>query len=588
MRQALIASIIILLFGILPMSLLYGLHSALTPIKDVQVLEVVAAEVDAPTGAAWQNLTLPNKLCRFDCTTHHKRYRTVQTLDEQSALYIPLFDSAVTVTVDGERIATFGRTTKPISDLSYRPILVALPRDRGATATLDITVSSVTAQGGRLAPFYVADIGSLTGAFNAAHILSVDATESIALVLVIAGLLALALLASGERDRAYAWFALLCAAAVLRALGTIVPYWPEDYVIRHALYLIATASVLCASLGFVIALTRPHCSRTEYVLGSALPVFCIACVWLLRQDLYQTWVSLNLVVQLAGLVVIPLVLWQMLRATRDYLPVLQGAILGALGVTAAFVLHDIYFVRTTPPLVFQLSNLAGLAFVLAFLLTLVARFVNLRQQEQSARRRLAEERARLLADMHDTVAGRLAVLAQQADSGPQRDQLLAEGLRASLRDLRAAMDSLDPMLNTDLGKALAKLRNVNAPLFARAGVQLEWDVPDVRMIHEAETVLHVVRIVQEALTNALRHAEPGTVSLTVSMDKRALDITIEDDGMGLSHAAPPGRGLNIQRQRATAAGIALTIAAAIPHGTRISLCVPTPPIRGDSIAPAPA
>ena len=264
-----------------------------------------------------------------------------------------------------------------------------------------------------------------------------------------------------------------------------------------------------------MALARPQLSRTEYVLGGVLPVFSIACVWLLRQDLYQGWISLNFVVQLAGLVIIPLVLWQMLRATREFLPVLQGAILGALGVTAVFVLHDIYFVRTAPPLVFQLSNLAGLAFVLAFLLTLVARFVNLRQQEQRARQRLAEERARLLADMHDTVAGRLAVLAQQAESGPQRDQALAESLRASLRDLRAAMDSLDPAHSTDLGKALAKLRSVNAPQYARAGVQLEWDMPDGRMIHEAETVLHVVRIVQEALTNALRHAKPDPVSVTV-------------------------------------------------------------------------
>ncbi|MEL6301719.1 MAG: ATP-binding protein [Pseudomonadota bacterium] len=584
-QKAGFALVLISLFSALPVAALYMLHGQLDAVRNVQAVELDSPTSPSPPSTQWESVRLPEKLCRYECISSFKRYRVVVDIPSDGTLYLPLFDSAALVHLNGKLVAELGKVEPPVSELAYRPTLVALPDTPIRSAVVEVTVSSITKEGGRLGAFYLGGLDHLKPAYQLARILSVELTSYVSFVLALSVLLSLSLYLGGTRDRVFVWFATLCIAAIARTLGVITPDWPADALVRHVIYLGSTCGVLMSSVGFVVSYRRQHWHRSESVLAAIIVIVPVASFLLMQRDFYFYWFAFNVLIQVLGIITIPYVLWQMNRVTRETPSWIVGGVFGWLGVTAVFVLHDIYFIRYGETLVFQLSNLAGLSFVMAFLLLLVGRFISLRRSELQARHRLNDERRRLLADMHDTVAGRLAVLVQQSKVVSEPDSGMTESLRSTLRDLRAAMDSLDPELNTDVARALKQLEVVNRPLFAGAGVDLHWTVLTVLPDIQAEQVLHIVRIVQEALTNALRHAEASRVEVVVSHDSSGLTINVSDDGKGFASTEIEGRGLGIQRRRARDAGIRFKIESTPNAGTRVQLLMVHPHELGDSLDP---
>jgi signal transduction histidine kinase len=96
-------------------------------------------------------------------------------------------------------------------------------------------------------------------------------------------------------------------------------------------------------------------------------------------------------------------------------------------------------------------------------------------------------------------------------------------------------------------------------------------VPD----HQAAS--QVFRIAQEALTNALKHGKPSTVTVSLDADDKGILLRIADDGIGFpepSDKTPAGSGLRIMRYRAAALGATLTVSAARPKGTEVRCFLP--------------
>jgi PAS domain S-box-containing protein len=85
---------------------------------------------------------------------------------------------------------------------------------------------------------------------------------------------------------------------------------------------------------------------------------------------------------------------------------------------------------------------------------------------------------------------------------------------------------------------------------------------------------HLYRIVQEAVTNAARHASAKRLIISVTASKAALVLEVTDDGIGIAQGYKPGFGLHSMRYRADAIGAQLVIAAIAPHGTRVQVRLP--------------
>jgi signal transduction histidine kinase len=177
-----------------------------------------------------------------------------------------------------------------------------------------------------------------------------------------------------------------------------------------------------------------------------------------------------------------------------------------------------------------------------------------RRQSAEQARTLAEERQRIMRDMHDGVGGQLVALICQLDRPVEPDDIKGQ-LKRTLEDLRLMIDSLD-LACADLSVALGMLRTRLDGLQGSQPVRILWrtaHLPDLPSVSPA-VVLHVLRVVQEAITNALKHAHAREIEISADYVDGALGLRIRDDGVGVEANATPGRGLASMRARAQAIG----------------------------------
>jgi signal transduction histidine kinase len=195
---------------------------------------------------------------------------------------------------------------------------------------------------------------------------------------------------------------------------------------------------------------------------------------------------------------------------------------------------------------------------------LAARTVELEhEREDKARLAVAEERARIARELHDVVAHNLSIMVVQAgaerralgDERPDTSEVL-ETIETTGRSAMAEMRRLLGMLRRSddelalapqpslrhLGSLVEQVREAGMPVDLRIEGEPRPIAPGID--------LSAYRIVQEALTNALKHAGPAHARVTVRYGEKELDIEIADDGAGFSDAAPAGgHGLVGMRER---------------------------------------
>ncbi|WP_330307418.1 MULTISPECIES: sensor histidine kinase [unclassified Streptomyces] len=201
---------------------------------------------------------------------------------------------------------------------------------------------------------------------------------------------------------------------------------------------------------------------------------------------------------------------------------------------------------------------------------------------------VADERRRLAAEIHDTIAqgltgiiAQLQVVANAPDLTIARTHLgRASALaRHSLGEARRSVHNLAPVALADDGLPEA-LKKTVAEWSERTGVRAEFTVTGTaEQLHE-ELAATLLRIVQEALSNAARHARATRLGVTLSFLGDEVILDIRDDGRGFDPGALPERtriggfGLDGMRARAERIAGTLTIEAEPGHGTAVSARVP--------------
>ncbi|MDB5584686.1 MAG: histidine kinase [Bradyrhizobium sp.] len=212
-----------------------------------------------------------------------------------------------------------------------------------------------------------------------------------------------------------------------------------------------------------------------------------------------------------------------------------------------------------------------------------------REEERARAAALARERTRLMRDLHDGLGGQLVSIVALSERG-NAGAGIGDAARAALKDLRLVIDSMDDIggdLMLALGswreRATAQLRPHDIALIWRAvGPQGLPVHPELRPWH----VIQIIRLLDEAVTNAVKHAEARriTVSIETSIDAQSVArgrITIEDGGRGFELAPNgeavagqhAGRGLRNMRSRAARCGAELELTSDA-GGTRVRLTLP--------------
>jgi signal transduction histidine kinase len=186
--------------------------------------------------------------------------------------------------------------------------------------------------------------------------------------------------------------------------------------------------------------------------------------------------------------------------------------------------------------------------------------------DASREKALLQERQRLMRDMHDGIGSRLISSLAVIDSGHLDSERVAGVLRECMDDLKLVIDSLEPIAH-DLVTLLATLRFRLGGRMELAGIKIVWDVGDLPTLPwlEPPEALDILHILQEALTNVLKHANASEVristrNLQVESGRPFVSVTIADNGCGIKPSDnPAGRGLRNLHERATRLGGLLVI-----------------------------
>jgi signal transduction histidine kinase len=212
---------------------------------------------------------------------------------------------------------------------------------------------------------------------------------------------------------------------------------------------------------------------------------------------------------------------------------------------------------------------------------------NARLYERSRELTIVGERARIAHELHDAVSQKifsLRLTAQAAAALVDRDPVRAKGelrqvaaLAAEAADeLRSAVVELRPAALDEDG-LVATLRTQVQVLDRAHTARVTFQALGVRVLPAAQEEA-LLRVAQEALHNALRHADAGRVDVTLARHGRGALLRVSDDGSGFDPSAvrQAGRhlGLVSMRDRASGVGGGLTVESAPGKGTVIEMEVP--------------
>ncbi|HSB97038.1 MAG TPA: ATP-binding protein, partial [Spongiibacteraceae bacterium] len=195
------------------------------------------------------------------------------------------------------------------------------------------------------------------------------------------------------------------------------------------------------------------------------------------------------------------------------------------------------------------------------------------QHQQSVLR----ERQRVMQDMHDGLGSALSSSLVLLERGELSVPQTAAVLRECIDDLRLVVDSLEPT-SKDLSTLLGMLRYRLQHRIEAAGVRLHWQMADLPALDwlEPSLALDLLRLTQEAIANALKHAAASELALMVRHDPGYIELNVRDDGSGfdLAAAATAGRGLRGMHMRAQRLNAQLAIESSNGGGTTIRLRLP--------------
>jgi signal transduction histidine kinase len=526
------------------------------------------------------------------------------------AVFLPSLRTNAAVYVNDQLIGSGGDLDDQIERRWNHPLYFLLPASllRPGTNSIHVRLLSDTPGKGMLAPFHVGPDQVLRPAYVLMRFFRVTLAEIITSFSATVSAFMAVLWLRRRRETIYGWFALAIAVWTVHDLNLILVKPPVATVAWDWLWMSSVGFFVILVVVFIhrfLGHVRPKLERALFgiglvgssglaVLGATAPQamhFYGTHVWdgaVTALGLYPAAMMINASHRRLG--------------TEGHVLLLSGLLILAFGAHDWMALAGLLHCHNG-----MLMHLSAPVVIGAFAWILLKRFVSALEESESLNRELEErvaertaeiahtydqierlerrevlsrERERIMVDIHDGVGGQLVSLLSLAESGRGSRPEICDGLRTALDELRLTIDSLDPDY-TDLGAALNFLRQRLVPRLGAAGLKVTWptDTPGAeRTSLKPGQLVQLVRVLQEALTNVLKHAGATQVEVEVraepteaGSDRLVLQVT--DDGRGFGQEVREGRGLPGMRKRAQTLGGELHIEST-SAGTRVRLRLP--------------
>jgi two-component system sensor histidine kinase UhpB len=586
------------------------------PVRQMEAIERIephrteVAEIKAPTPQAADRalhkvVELPFSDC---CDPAYYSLKMFFDLDEIPAEGLGLVayqqvDNFI-IRINGSVVHELGRME--FGDQTFHgqlPYLIRLPY--GLLKTGENEISYITVRHG----YPYTDLGPpLLGSYNQVH----DATalrfwQSKDYRLLggwltfVLGLFAF-ILAFRSQDRRFAvWLMVLCWSWTAFAAYGLYLDLPFGGVGRMIAFYAINTAIGCSLLCFIDSWTRKPLPWGQAAVEAAWLVFIAGAVMALHLGAMPTafdltseiwsWFSLAL-----GVLVVARLIWHF--ATTDEDRHIEAALLSVCAVALMADAIGDKFGLLSGGYMIDVAPLLLLAFVATFVqrnfmlfqsaiglsamleTQLQAREAELvqahwRERELVSIQARAEERRRMMRDMHDGVGGQLVGLLLSVRRGNVDNQRIVDGLQGVMDEIRLMLDT-DDSAGATLDAMLNIFETRVRPRIEDAGFTLNWTVERSSSGDLApQDVLQVFRIMQEAVTNAMKHSQGDAIDIAVTdRQPERLSVSIRDNGVGrLGAEGGGGHGLGNMQDRAEAVGGQLEISDAEP-GTMVSLSLP--------------
>jgi signal transduction histidine kinase len=583
--------------GLLALAAAASMASAADPaaqtVQLTQAKIILGANSSPPADTApWQMQTLPDNwnVSRPGVggeVWYRIEFELSPTQLELSALYIPRLSMSGEALINGERIGGAVQFSEPITRQWYLPQHYSVPMRllKPGVNVIHVRLFAYANNKGGLSEVYFGPAPAVYEQWHKRYFWGVTSVQITSAMTLCLGALALLAWSLRRWNTAYGYFGAAAVLWALRNLHFFAAEIPLSVVIWEVLVATSLVWVLVLVFMFVLRFAGQRLPVAERLLwGFALAAPFL--IWAAGALKLTFAIGLCYLALLAMGAYILKVLFDVMRRERT----IDAALLFAASIIVyGLGVHDWITQRD----VLGFSEPYNLHFGAPILFTAVAwnmfkRFTKaqteaddlnrslearVRQKTDElaksyeqvraveAARMLVLERERIMRDMHDGVGSQLIAAHQLAARGELKPDELTAVLSECMDDLRLVIDSLEPT-DGDLLTVLGNLRYRLTDRFTRQGIALKWEVTDFPPIERLapRDILQILRIVQEAFANVLKHAHASEVWFTATLapDQRHVRISVRDNGRGMAprdasyHSR--GHGLANMQQRAAAVG----------------------------------
>jgi signal transduction histidine kinase len=523
------------------------------------------------------------------------------------ALYVPRVGNQVQVFLNGRMLDSVGVLDNARQDSSKTPYWLKIPvallyTDRSNTLVFNTSVQAL--RWGGLSEVFYGPATELSAQYQIHLWWRHDSYIMILVALFLMGLLAW-LLWLRQREGLYGLFALSAGWGGISTLDQLMTTswlsWPVQGIVAS----VALACYVVFMVRFTLDIVRRHESWVRLMLLAT--TMSIGIAYVLAEPVYWT-IAL-------GMLCLPIVVALICAAKAadiDRSP--QARLLFVVSLVVALIaLRDFFIVHWPESGMHEFSLLPHALFLYVLVMgwILVERYtlqysqyhalnVTLEERVSARERALASsfeiiakqgaekakllERQRIMSDIHDGVGGQLVGLVNMIKRGQANQSLfdqkqLSDHAQMALDELRVAVDAMQPV-HGDLATVLATLRYRLKPRLIASDIELVWQIDALPVMADLTPpkVLQIQRILLEAFTNIMQHANASTVTVSAKYvpDSASVQITIEDDGVGFEpqELEAKGHGLHNMSFRAEAIGATLMFQRLKAKGVTLTLTLP--------------
>lgn len=586
------------------------------PVISFQQALFTDTQVDSPppiNDAGWRQVNLPDnwhESHRSDAKPGWYRMEfMIEKVEASWGIYLPAINTNGVIWLNGKRVGDGGSMQDPAARNWHRPLYFSAGKHLFLQGNNFLYVQLLPKHSGYgfLSNIYIGPDTILLSAYEQRYLIK-QILPSISTVLLFSfGLFISLLWFKHHKDSMYGWFAAACFCWAFVALDMVVQYVPVQERLWDTFVFAAVGWIVICTIIFLYRFwgeQHPGYERfllwfgftgtvTLYLVGDEYFYFFSSFVWdnlLIIFSLYMAWFIICHCVKKSSVEA-----WTLVAATiiaisfgghdnlvqmgvlsfdRPHFMPFGGVLL--LGVILWMLIKQ--FVSTMDEMEKLNRDLDIRVQVKSR--ELVENYMYNKQVEQE--KILAEERERIMRDMHDGTGGHLVSALAQVEKGGFNKTVLSETLQNALDDIRLMIDSLDPV-DEDIVSVLAMFRSRIEPRLKYSGIRIHWKVQDVPAIagFGPEKVLQLMHILHEVVTNIIKHARADHIVFRTGVhgSSRASEhvyVEIEDNGKGFGDEQEYGRGIANMYYRASAIRAKLKLLNG-EHGAVVRILFPTSP-----------